>query len=350
MKKRQMSVILAAVLTLSLAACGSGGQNTPAEAPAEEAPAVEAEEEAAAEETAVTAAVEETAAEAATASAQAEDVTMIENGGMKLAVPNEYADLLIIDMPKDDPDGILFKVTEKASVEAAAKQGDDADGPGWLFSIGPVSEESAKEQFCEDMSGREIFAKAQDGSYFEMYHPTDVRLVREQYDDIEKDMEQWGMLNDWAAGVGERFVADNEGLTFEKHSNTNLDIYFARIAYKNDLNYTISSLEAGTNEPGDFDASPYLSRLMNGVTYQYADVEEGEEPDGEYVVFAVPEDGVRFDFFFMDGKQNYIRQVTESEGETYEVFYEAVFEDETETANGIMNEWCNALAGNTGDN
>ena len=40
-------------------------------------------------------------------------------------------------------------------------------------------------------------------------------------------MEQWTRLNEWAAAVPETFVRDNEGLTLEKHSNTDLDQYFA---------------------------------------------------------------------------------------------------------------------------
>ena len=128
------------------------------------------------------------------------------------------------------------------------------------------------------MSGRDIFAKTEDGTYFVKLHPTDVRFVREQYDNVEEDMKQWTELNEWGEKALDTFINENQGLIPEKHSNTELDIYLARIAYHNDVNYRIASLEAGVMEPADTDPMPYVSRLMNGVTYEVADGVEA--PDG----------------------------------------------------------------------
>ena len=82
---------------------------------------------------------------------------------------------------------------------------------------------------CYDMSGVEVFARDEDGRYFMYYHPTDVRIVRENYDDAE-GLRQWSALNEWAAAVPDSLLTENPGLSAEKHGNTALDIYLARIA------------------------------------------------------------------------------------------------------------------------
>ena len=89
------------------------------------------------------------------------------------------------------------------------------------------------------------------------------------------------------------------------------------------------------------DPASFVSRLMKGVKYQYA--EDGvEAPDGEYVVLNFPDDNVRFDFFSAPDGKNLIREVnTDAE---MELFFEAQFEDGTSTAYDIMQEWYDALA------
>ena len=91
-------------------------------------------------------------------------------------------------------------------------------------------------------------------------------------------------------------------------------------------------------EPRDVDPMPYLNRLMNGVTFEYADGEE--TPDGEYVVLSFPDDDVRFDFFRMEGKENYVRTVWSGDNET---LYKASYADGAIKASVIMSEWYNAL-------
>lgn len=195
-KKKILSAMLALVLALSAAGCAA---KTPAQ-PEETTPPEE------------TAQPEETTQPEETAKTDG----VFENGGMRLTVPADYVDLLKLDVPQNDEEGILFTVSEKASVEAAEKQGEDTDGAGWLFSIGRVSAEKMEELRHHDMSGIEIFAEGADGSHYVYYHPTDVRFVRENYDNIEEQMKDWTMLNEWAWGeVRDTFVADNAGLTAE---------------------------------------------------------------------------------------------------------------------------------------
>ena len=359
MKNKLAALIPAALLALSLAACGQATTNTPAENPAAEATVIEEEaqqtpaaetttEEAAPEASgaATEATAEEAASEAATEAAAAEDSVKYTNADMVLSVPSKYNDLLIVEVPENDQDGILFKVSEKASVEAAKAQGDDVEGPGWLFSIGTDKEQNINEKLCEDMSGVDVFAKDDNGTYYVKYHPTDVRFVREQYDDVEADMAQWSELNEWAATVPGTFASENAGLTLEKHSNTSLDMYFARIAHKNFADYTLSSLEHGVWGPADVDPAPHLEKL-NGVTFEYAD--DVEAPDGEYVVFTVPEDNVRYDFFFAEPGQNLVREVREIDGESYESLYKATVPEGSPTLNEIMNEWYLDVVNNGGE-
>ena len=260
---------------------------------------------------------------------------VLTNGEWKLTIPAEYTDLLIAEATEAAEDGTLFTVAEKASVEAAAAQGETAEGAGWLFAIGRIDEERLHELLCGDMSGIEAFAKDENGNHFVFCHPTDVRFVRESYEGIDEDMAQWAALNEWAGTMKEAFLAENEGLTAESYGNTILDMYLSRIAYKGDVNYTISTTEFGPLEPGDVDAAPFLAKLMNGVTYTYT---EGEAPDGEYVVLTVSEDGERFDFF--RGNETCIRRVM---GE-YEELYTATFADGETTSTGVMSAWYDALA------
>lgn len=357
MRNKIAAIIPAAMLALSLAACGTTASNAPAETPAAETTAVEAEtpaeETAAGEgETSETSAAADTAAEAAaaeeTAAAAAEEDIKYTNGGVTLSVPANYNELMIVNVPENDENGVLFELYEKASVEAARAQDENVEGAGWLFSIKTADEQYVQDALCTDMSGQDVFAKTEKGIYYLNEHPTDVRFVREQYNDVDEDMEQWNELHEWAATVPGTFVAENDGLTRTKHTYTDLDQYFARIAYKNDVNYTLASLEHGVVEPGDIDPEPYIGTLVNGVTFEYAD-ETVEAPDGEYVVFAIPEDNVRYDFFFAENGQNLVREVKEMGGEEYEILYEATVSGDASTVNEIMNGWYEYLIENGGN-
>ena len=81
---------------------------------------------------------------------------------------------------------------------------------------------------------------------------------------------------------------------------------------------------------------------MNGVTYEYTDE---EAPDGEYLVLSFPEEGTRFDFFLMEGKENCIREV--HEGSDYETMFLATFDDAETRATDVVKEWYYAAVGAT---
>ena len=270
---------------------------------------------------------------AITACFAADDVTYT-TGGYTLSVPAEYNDLIDVSMSADN---MLFSVSEIASIEAAKAQGVNDPGIGWLFGIGYVSEEEGHEFLCSEVPGRDIFAKDGDGNYFVFYHPTDVRMVREDYSDQES-IAQWTALNEWSYSLKDSFASDNEGLVNEKHGNTTLDSYISRLMYQDDVNFTVSTTEYGPMEANGVKPADYIAPLAANVTFEYLNE---EAPDGEYTVLNFPDDDIRFDFFHQDGYTNYIRQVWFQEQN--EMLYKAVFEDNSLDATELMNDLYSAM-------
>ena len=269
---------------------------------------------------------------------------LYENAGLKLLVPLEYDEMLQTEVPEESGDGILFRVSEKASIEAAKAQGMETEGAGWLFSIGKIDEAAMRDLMLNtDLSGTEIFAKDAYGDYYVYYHPTDVRFVRESNEAMAEDQELWTELNGWAwKKVRESFLAENPQLMPHPVGSTVLDLYLARLAYMPGARYTLSTTEYGPVELNteEFDAAEFVDRLRTGARYEMTD---GEAPDGEYVVLSFPEDGLRFDFFRMEGKENIIREVHEDIG--YEALYQATFEDADTKASEVLQEWYYAAVG-----
>lgn len=267
---------------------------------------------------------------------------LYENDGMKLMVPLEFDALVETALPEADPSGMLFNVSEIASMEAARKLGYDGDGAGWLFGIGRADGATIQEMYCYgDMSGLDVFAHDEAGNFYVLYHPTDVRYVREDNEAMARDQEIWSQLTEWAGSkVCESFVQEN-GLTAEKHSYTALDLGLARIAFMPGFAYALGMTEAEPIAPeaGSFDAAPYLERLMHGVCYEYAD--DAAVPNSEYVTLTLPAEEVRYDFFLAADNRNLIRE-TRADG--YETIYRAVFEDGATTAADVMQDWYRAVS------
>ena len=282
----------------------------------------------------------------AAAQEQEPESVIYENQGFRLSVPEEYADLMQIEVPEDDEKGILFAFSEKASIEAAKASGQEADGAGWLFSIGVVDEDTMHEMLCSDMLNDRVIATDGEENHYICYHPSDVRFVREQYDHIDEDLAQWSMLNEWASTVPEAFVEENEGLEKEMYSNSDVSIFLARAAYMDGANYTISTTEYGPMQPNGVDAVPFVEQLIKGTSVDYVDDEEA--PDGEYVVLSFPDEDERYDFFLMPEKENYIRRTWNEEEN--EQMYKITFDDDSKKASAIMKDWYHALVDAAGDN
>ena len=260
-----------------------------------------------------------------------------ENNGLHLSIPRKYADLLIVDTPKNN--GRLFVVSEKASIEADKAHGGTGEGAGWLFSIGAISEIQLYDMLQHDMSGAEIFARDDSGIYYVYYHPTDVRLVRDNYDQSDA-IKDWTMLNEWAAGtVRERFISDNNGFTAETYGNAELDIFLARAAFGDGIQYTVSTSECAPWYPTVINPTPYAMRLIRNAQVEALD--SATAPAGDYVALNFSEDHVRFDFFLAKGSENIYRQTL---GDSNEQLFRINFADGHTKAVDVMKEWYDALA------
>ena len=320
-----LSLTLALAMALSLAACGSSGSGT----------------------TVATSGDSITVDDLALRP-DGEAGLLYDNGGLKLLIPLEYNELLQTEVLEENADGLLFRVSEKASIEAARELGEDAEGPGWLFSIGKVDEAKMQDMLLyTDLSGSEFFAKDAYGDYYVYYHPTDVRYFRADNETMARDQEIWTQLNEWAWGKArDSILSENPQLMANPIDPSAVNLYMARIAYMPGANYTLSTTEYGPVNPmaGGFDAASFVERMMNGVHYTYLD---GEAPDGEYVVLNFPDDGIRFDFFRMEGAENTVREVHEDSG--YEALYAVSFDDGETNASDVMLEWYYAAVGATPD-
>lgn len=323
-KRPAWSLALAAALVLGLAACAVSGTRSGVETP-----------------------VEPTDTPAPAPTGELPDGAAFLNGGMTLTVPAEYRDLVLVDMPQNAEYGTLFVVSEKASVEAAEAEGHEDWGMGWLFSIERVSKAELDEWMTADMSGVSVFAKDEDGNCYIRSMPTDVRYYRNE-DAIVEDSDgwaQWEKLQRWTGTVRATFLAENPSLTPFSVTNSGVDIYLARLACWDDIEYTLGSVAFGPLSPDGVDAAPYVERLRNGVTFETVD--SSQTPSGEFFALNFPDSGggERFDFFAAGG--NYVRQVYGPNGE-YEILYKATYADGTTESSEIVAEWYFALAAANG--
>ena len=265
--------------------------------------------------------------------------------GVTFDIPEDLQELVTVETEGLQPDEIV-SVSETASIEASKALGENYEGAGWLFSIVRMPEQKVRELRCGAMDGMEVFAE--DDDFCLIYaHPTDVRFVREQYDDIEEDQAQWSALNEWAFGdVRREILANNRELDEEIYSNTELDMYLAKAAFGG-ARYEVRSLEFGDSMPAySADDEDYLEELADDMFYEQ--LYDEEAPDGEYLVLDLVDEGVRIDFFLGEQNRNLVREVRQAGDVTIENLYKAVHkdtdgDDEIKTSTGIMEEWCREL-------
>lgn len=105
-----------------------------------------------------------------------------------------------------------------------------------------------------------------------------------------------------------------------------------------DTPYTISTTEYGPLEPGDFPSDIFVE-LLNNMKFEKA--EGVEAPDGEYVVLAFPQEGIRFDFFLAQPEMNLFRLVN---ADGSEELYKAIVPEEQADISGLMSAWYASLA------
>ena len=284
-----------ALLLVTLAACAKSVQDKPAEendseaAPAAPAPAPEPEVE-------------------------TEDVTDDEtfdpldipfdegsvfmNDGLKLTVPTEYSSLVLVSQgnPAFEADD-LFTVRELASVEAGEKIHPGEDwGDGVLVGIGRISEQEVHMLLCGYLNNERPFARDANGDYYVAYYPSDVRLMREDMENLigTPDLEQWSALNDWAATVPGEFIKNNSGLEPWDPGNSEIDMYLARIAYAGDKTEYTFTHDFQEMPHGAADAAYAEQILLNADFNQCSNY---DTPDGEYDVLYFPQDEIRLYFY-----------------------------------------------------
>lgn len=225
--KSILSLILAALLVLSMVGCAA----KPAAEPSSEEPAETSSEtkEESSEEESVPESSESSESESEESQEEPEQEAsgvFYERDGFNLNVPAEYSDLL--EVTSGDPENVLFRVAEIASMDAAEKDGYGRnDGLGFLFSIVRMSEEEAQELVNDEVPGNRPFAVDKDGNYYVYRFATDVRFYRNTTEEFDAGMPLWSELIAWANSVPETLVADNAGLltavTLEPEASSEAD-------------------------------------------------------------------------------------------------------------------------------
>lgn len=149
-----------------------------------------------------------------------EDAGPIDPHDLKIVLPEEYLDLLIVDteLPEAEADGRLcplVKVYERASVEAAEADFGSGDGYGSLFGITAL-DETALAQYRYSFGDGGIFARSGNW-YYAKTAPTDVQFYRgggigAEIDTESEDWQTWETLNALWDTVQADFI-DRNGLT-----------------------------------------------------------------------------------------------------------------------------------------
>lgn len=256
-----------------------------------------------------------------------------ENGGLRFEIKPKYNDLITVETPENDDWGVLFSVSETASLEAGG-----FEGAGWLFSIAKIDEARLHALLCRDMSGAYVFAKDAEGGYYLCLHPTDVRYARATTEEMQRDSAQWSMLCAWVDQALDSFSNQN-GLDVASFSNTEVDMLLARAAWEEGAFFTLSTTEFGPVDATKVDGSDYVKFALQGW---FTDADLNDTPDGEYVVLNFPEEDLRLDFFFAPG--SYVRLVS---GETERLYQSILYSDEISVAEAMQG-WYYAAAEQAG--
>lgn len=126
------------------------------------------------------------------------DATLYEKYGLKIAIPNAYADkLLVFTEPKweDAANTTLISVFEKKSYEDGEVDIGEDSYMGFLFSIVRYTQAQYEQFLCSDGSGLNFFAK--DAMYYYGWATaTDVQFYRSGSMTINTDSYDWKVWNE----------------------------------------------------------------------------------------------------------------------------------------------------------
>ena len=145
-----------------------------------------------------------------------EDVAVYDCGGLEVALPNQYLDLLQVDTEFSDAEESwkpLISVYEKASYEAAVE--DFGGGGGFLFGFLVMDQAAFEQHISSDGSGVDVFAT--DGErYYAYTYPTDVQFYRPDAESLpdHPDWPVWEALCELGPLVKEDFLTRNSLQSF----------------------------------------------------------------------------------------------------------------------------------------
>lgn len=147
-----------------------------------------------------------------TGAKQDEGMTLYRCGSLTAALPSDDVDALRVTAEAPDGEQAFFSVTQKASAEAAERDGYVDSGIGWLFSLVRYDRTAYERWLCADGSGLSFFAT--DGTwYYGLCLPTDVRYYPSGDESTaEQEQAEWLRLSTLGDAVAEDFVTRN-GLT-----------------------------------------------------------------------------------------------------------------------------------------
>lgn len=176
--------------------------------------------------------------------------TVYRRGGVDIPVPTYYAyNELVIETPSERSGYYphwqsLISFSEKASVEAGARLHPGEDwGDGWICDVVQMDQVGFERYLMDEGSGLRLVARGDDGLYYMLAHPTDVRFIHDKYNegtdgssewsgevdgDYRNETGMWEQLNEWG---GDRLAYDL--LLF----NRSLGAYDARELYQAEYLY-----------------------------------------------------------------------------------------------------------------
>lgn len=143
------------------------------------------------------------------------DMKIYDCQGLKIAIPNENIDKLIIDSSYKEEENyqLLLNVHEKRSFEEAEKAGQNDNGGytyGYLFSIIRYTRVQYEKLFDRVKIGLTLFAK-DENYYYGMGHPTDVRFFGTEEQNLPESDEwkAWEVLQPLGKTVTDDIIIRN---------------------------------------------------------------------------------------------------------------------------------------------
>ena len=171
-------------------------------------------------------------------------VTVYTVDGLEIPVPKEYDALITTDTDLEawsEHWRPLVSFAETASIEAGQRVHPGEDwGDGELCTLMRLDRIGFEEWVSGDSVGAHLFARDGADAYYLMARPTDVRLLREDDDYDDADMEQWTALGEWADTL-EDDVIERNGLT----------AYDASDLFNADFTYGGEHVDLGCRFPGE---------------------------------------------------------------------------------------------------